>query len=185
VFAHVPKTGGNYVRRFVDRHFEVVWTSGLGDQPQYHVAYDSLPPEYSHLPAVSFVRNPWDYYVSQWAWLVEHGRDSRAAQAARRSFDDFLQLNMARDWGGYARVFADITRGTEVRRYERLSEELLSFFHEHDVPTTPELERDLLTSPRVNVSEHGTYQKYYGDESRALVADACRDIIETYGYTFD
>jgi hypothetical protein len=55
----------------------------------------------------------------------------------------------------------------------------------HDVPTTPELERDLLTSPRVNASEHGPYQKYYDDETRELVTGQCHDIIETYGYTFE
>ena len=94
-------------------------------------------------------------------------------------------MGTARSRGGYAWLFAEITRGTEVRRYERLREELLSFLEKNEVPTTPELERDLLTSPRVNTSERGAYQEYYDDDTRELVANHCREIIETYGYTFE
>jgi hypothetical protein len=185
VYVHVPKTGGNFVRAFARRHFEIVWTSDLPDSPMQHIPYDSLDPEYRDLPAVSFVRNPWAYYVSQWAWILEHGNQSRMAIAARQSFKEFVRMGVAKQRGGYAAVFASITRGTEVGRYEHLPEELLSFFERHEVPTTPELERDLLTSPRINASEHAPYQTYYDDETRELVAGQCREIIDTFGYTFE
>jgi hypothetical protein len=186
VYVHVPKTGGNFVRDFAGRHFEIVWTSERPDTPALHVAYDSLPPEYRDLPALSYVRNPWAYYVSQWAWLLENGNKSRMAEAARRSFKEFVQTGVAKKHGGgYAARFAAITRGTEVGCYERLPEELLSFFERHEIPTTPELVRDLVTSPRVNTSEHAPYQTYYDDETRALVAGQCWEIIETFGYTFE
>jgi hypothetical protein len=106
------------------------------------------------------------------------------AEAAREGFEEYVRTGTSRTSGGYGAMFAKITRGTDVRRYEHLSEELLSFFKENEVPTTPELERDLLTVPRVNASERGAYQKYYDDETRELVARQCREIIETYGYTF-
>jgi hypothetical protein len=185
VFVHVPKTGGNFVRTFAGRHFEILWTSDLPGKSQQHVAYDELPPEYRELPAVSFVRNPWDHYVSQWGWLLKHGKESRAAKAARSGFDEFVRMSTARPRGGYASLFAEITQGTDVRRYERLREELLAFLEENEIPTTPALERDLLTSPRVNPSDRGAYQTYYDDETRELVAGQCREIIETFGYTFE
>jgi hypothetical protein len=186
VYAHVPKTGGNFVRDFAGRHFEIVWDSDGPGRSMLHVPYATLPPEYRDLPALSFVRNPWAYYVSQWAWLLEHGDKSRMAQAAKRGFEEYVRAGAGRnDGGGYAAVFAGITRGTEVGRYERLADELHSFFKRHEIPTTPELERDLFTSPRVNASEHGAYQQYYDDETRQLVAGDCREIIETFGYTFE
>jgi hypothetical protein len=185
VYVHVPKTGGNFMRDFAKRHFEIIWTSDLPGTQMQHVPYDTLPPEYTDLPAISFVRNPWDYYVSQWAWLIEHGHESRMAQAARRSFKEFVQTGVAKTGGGYATSFAGITRGTEVGRYERLHDELLSFFKRHDIPIEPELERDLLESPRINASEHRDYRSYYDDETRGFVAAECWEIIETYGYTFD
>jgi hypothetical protein len=108
------------------------------------------------------------------------------AQAARRSFKDFVRTGVEKqNGGGYAAVFAEITRGTEVGRYERLPEELLALFQRHDIPLAPELERDLLMSPRVNASQHGPYEEYYDDDTRALVAGQCRQIIETYGYKFE
>jgi hypothetical protein len=185
VYVHVPKTGGNFVRDVAARHFEIVWTSEIPGDPRQHVPYESVPPEYGDLPAISFVRNPWSHYVSHWAWMVEHGDRSRMAKIAKRSFKEFLQAGVAKQGGGYSRVFAQMTRGTEVGRYEEMPEEFLSFFARHDVPTTPELEQDLATSPRVNASEHVSYQKYYNDETRELVAAECREIIETFGYTFD
>src|SRR5690242_6247875 len=150
------------MRDFAKRHFEILWTSDLPGRPtQQHVPYDTLPPEYADLPAISFVRNPWDYYVSQWAWMLEHGKESRAAHVARRSFKEFVQMGIGKPRGGFATVFAGITRGTEVGRYEQLHEELLSFFQRHDVPNTPELARDLRSAPRINASEHRDYRDYY------------------------
>ena len=82
VYVHVPKTGGNFVRKVAERHFEIVWTSAIGDDPRQHVPYSSVPSEYAELPAISFVRNPWSHYVSHWAWILEHGEKSRMAKIA-------------------------------------------------------------------------------------------------------
>jgi hypothetical protein len=108
---------------------------------------------------------------------------SPMAKAAKRGFDDFVRTGVAQR-GGYPDTFATMSRGTEVRRFEGLPQELLSFFEQHEIPTTPQLERDILTSPAANPTEHGPYQRYYDDETRELVAIKCREIIESYGYCF-
>jgi hypothetical protein len=39
--------------------------------------------------------------------------------------------------------------------------------------------------PHENASEHGAWRSYYTDETAALVAEAYRDDIEMFGYSFE
>jgi hypothetical protein len=185
VYVHVPKTGGYFVRDVAARHFEIVWSAEQfpGD-PRIHAAYETLPAEYRHLPAISFVRNPWAWYVSSWAWMRARDTErSPMGRAAKNGFKSFVQTGVAQA-GGYPATFARISHGTETGRFERMQQELLSFFERQGIPTTHELERDLVTSLPVNTSDHGPYRDYYDDETRELVAVKCREIVETFGYTF-
>ena len=62
VFLHLHKSGGTFVNECLLRF--VPGTRQLG----YHLPYSSLPPDLSHLPVLGFVRSPWSYYVSWYAF---------------------------------------------------------------------------------------------------------------------
>ena len=88
VFLHVPKTGGLFVKEICGRFLPPDWfvPNTLHD----HNGLQAIPPEYGHLPILSFVRNPWDWYVSwfhyatqdlprpSWLWsaFLDGGRSS-------------------------------------------------------------------------------------------------------------
>jgi tetratricopeptide (TPR) repeat protein len=62
VFVHMHKTGGQTINRLI--------TECIADHSVvgYHYPIAELPDEASHLPIVGIVRNPWDWYVSWYAF---------------------------------------------------------------------------------------------------------------------
>jgi hypothetical protein len=180
VFVHVRKTGGITIDEACRAHFPVLhWT------PERHEPYSDVPREYADLPAVSFVRNPWDWYVSTWAWMVEHGGGTPMAKAARAGFDDFIRLAYQRAAAGrgMAQMFEEVSRGTDVEKFEGLADNFIAFLRRHSIPVPSGLSRDLKTI-RLNESERGPYETYYDEVTREMVAEATASIIERFGYRF-
>ena len=62
VFLHLHKSGGTFVNECLLRF--VPGARQLG----YHLPYAALPPGLSQLPVLGFVRSPWSYYVSWYAF---------------------------------------------------------------------------------------------------------------------
>src|SRR4249920_1133486 len=58
VFVHLPRSGGTFVSEVIGKFFPSAHEIG------YHLPRSLLPKEYSHLPVLGAVRNPWDFYVS-------------------------------------------------------------------------------------------------------------------------
>lgn len=58
VFVHLPRTGGTFVTDMIMKFFPSAREIG------YHLPRALLPKEYSHLPVLGTVRNPWEFYVS-------------------------------------------------------------------------------------------------------------------------
>jgi len=69
VFLHLPRAGGTFVYDVVRKFFPSAREIG------YHFPRELLPGEYSHLPVLGTVRNPWEFYVS---WY-EHVRPRNTA----------------------------------------------------------------------------------------------------------
>ena len=57
VFVHLPRAGGTFVSEIIRKFFPA---REIG----YHLPRVLLPREYSHLPVLGTVRNPWEFYAS-------------------------------------------------------------------------------------------------------------------------
>jgi hypothetical protein len=81
VFLHLPRAGGTFVYEVVRKFFPSAREIG------YHFPRELLPREYSQLPVLGVVRNPWEFYVSWYehvrprntasilfSWLSEDGK---------------------------------------------------------------------------------------------------------------
>ncbi len=81
VFVHLPRSGGTFVSEVIRKFFPSAHEIG------YHFPRELLPREYSHLPVLGTVRNPWEFYVSWYhhvwprdaasvlvSWMSENGR---------------------------------------------------------------------------------------------------------------
>ena len=200
VFVHIPKTAGMsmYAALGVDRGFG---HRRLCD----HADTDGLF-------SFGFVRNPWDRLVSVYHYLRVGGRGNEADLAAQAAvadadtFDSFvvdlaeyqrrLSEVPARGWGVPVAGSAD----PDDRRYPHLLPQT-TWTHESRanpvldfVGRYEQLERDVRTVgdrlgvPLVlgeeNTSTRGDYPAYFGQTTRAIVAEAYRDDIEAFGYRF-
>ena len=63
VFVHLPRSGGTFVSDVIKKFFPSAHEIG------YHLPRAVLPTEYSHLPVLGAVRNPWEFYAS---WYYHH-----------------------------------------------------------------------------------------------------------------
>jgi hypothetical protein len=60
VYIHTSRTAGTFLNKLILEHMP-------GAQMiQYHGHLRDLPGDFSHLPVIGFVRNPWDWYVSMY-----------------------------------------------------------------------------------------------------------------------
>ncbi|MCZ6723790.1 MAG: aspartyl/asparaginyl beta-hydroxylase domain-containing protein [Gammaproteobacteria bacterium] len=62
VFIHMHKTGGQSLGHMIEQCIPGFQHIG------YHYPYHLLPSQYSDLPVVGMVRNPWDWYISWYAF---------------------------------------------------------------------------------------------------------------------
>ena len=58
VFVHLPRSGGTFISEVIRKFFPSTHEIG------YHLPRALLPKEFSHLPVLGTVRNPWEFYVS-------------------------------------------------------------------------------------------------------------------------
>lgn len=65
LFIHLHKTGGQFVNRLLLQHYPQARAVG------YHLPRSEAPAELKRLPAFAFMRNPWDWYVSWYAFNAE------------------------------------------------------------------------------------------------------------------
>nr|VFJ51828.1 MAG: Sulfotransferase family protein [Candidatus Kentron sp. FW] len=152
-------------------------------------ARKELPGEiYDGFYKFAFVRNPWDWQVSMYHFILkETDHVSHATVKSMDSFEEYLawvidskkspyakgatkfQKDMIVDEKG--RIIVDF-----VGRYENLAEDF------QKVCRTVGIEASL---PRINQSVHQDYRAYYNDGTREMVAEYFKKDIELFGYTFD
>lgn len=60
VYIHTSRTGGTFLNKLIMEHVPGA------RMIQYHGHLADLPEDYTHLPVIGFVRNPWDWYVSMY-----------------------------------------------------------------------------------------------------------------------
>lgn len=88
VFIHIPKTAGRFCRQQIVEHAgPVLYRGGL------HEPLSRLPVGFGHLPVITFVRNPWDWYVSWYYHMQSYGGfNPLFASAVRCGHTDFTTV---------------------------------------------------------------------------------------------
>ncbi len=207
LFIHAPKTGGTALSLALEsrsmkddimlgdtpkalrrrRRVKGVQSSGrLWKHSMLSDLYGLITPEeVDRLFIFTLVRNPWDRMVSYYHWLQDQSFDHPA-----------VALSKALEFRGFAAhpQILNSIHSAPYRRYvtDRDGRERCDLFLrlEHVDTDLAALEAHLgfAVSPlsRVNASTRGRdYRPYYDDATRRLVARACAEDIERFGYRFD
>lgn len=91
VFVHIPKTGGDFIRRICLRHLpaDSIVAHGIAK----HGPDVEIPEEHRGLPRFALVRNPWDWHVSWYHYLLGSGRPDEHRNRVREINPWFVELS--------------------------------------------------------------------------------------------
>ncbi len=207
VMLHVPKTGGTWVSRSVLPAAPVDWNVTLV-LPKHNVIAN-IPEEHSRLPVVAFVRNPWEWYVSWWAFQqvyffdAEHNDGSGKWSLGLSSEDPERAARwraLADQGGGFREALPmmveheNCTRWFQavigldsssllIGRHERLADDLRGIITRTAGGIPEAVETAISTAPPIWTSKHDAWRSYYDAASVRLVAEADGQIAEKFGYT--
>ena len=198
IFVHIPKTGGSSIEDVLwpgERTEAQLWQGMVG---RYHNKYQTGGLQ--HLLATqirdevgaqrfgecfrfSFVRNPWDRAVSQYAYMLQkkYLRDF----IGMKEDDDFprylslIQEHRHVQWMPQVEFLFDRSGDSLVDfvgHFERLREDAAVVFERLNVQCA-EL-------PYSRASTHGPYAYYYDSEAKRIIERLYGADIERFGYKF-
>ncbi len=126
----------------------------------------------------SFVRNPWDWQVSLYHYILDHpencGHEETKKMGSFRNFVfsreklTFTQTSCLVDESG--NLLVDF-----VGKFENLDQDFQSICHKVGISAS---------LPHINKSKRTDYQDYYDAETRDLTSRLYAEDIERFGYTF-
>lgn len=73
VYIHLHRTGGSFVKELIFKKFPQAFPDAK--EIGYHFPLASLPKAYCNKPVFGFIRNPWDWYVSWYAFNTPNPRN--------------------------------------------------------------------------------------------------------------
>lgn len=142
------------------------------------------PEEYDRFFKFAFVRNPWDWQVSQYRYMMQKESHFQHEQVkAMSSFEDFLEwrlndkLVLQKDFvtDNDGKLIVDF-----IGKYENLNQDFDTICSKIGIDAS---------LPYLNTSRDKTqstsYREYYSDRAIELVAQYCQPDIELFGYSFD
>jgi len=202
LFVHIQKTGGSSITRALEAKISDLQNfRGMHDHASW--ARSHLVEEWPNLYKVAFVRNPWDRLVSwytmiaqqatslswyQRLWKKDYNRLWQYVHSNSNSFEEFLYhcTDTIDDIDGKKSfVYSQADYITDehgelivdfVGRFENIQHDAHAVFSK--------LGMGHLNLPHINRSNHDSYQKYYNDQTRRLVAERFAKDIDMFGYEF-
>lgn len=205
VFVHIPKTGGTSVALALESRAmkdDIL----LGDTPKArrrrrrlagaktrgrlwkHATLADIDglidaETLAGLFAFTLVRNPWDRLVSYYHWLRDQSFEHHAvALAASADFTTFVSHPAT------LAAFRAAPASHYMRRADGVEQCHAYIRIEHFAEDAELLERHLgfqMSLPHVNRSRRdGDFRGYYSAATRDLIAEACAEDIERFGYRF-
>ena len=196
IFIHIYKTAGisvmtsllPYTSRYpflpVVRHKLSYYFKSLQKYPLHTTAHDLIADigeeAYSSFFSFSFVRNPWDWQVSLYNYMLsreDHFQHEFVNSFA--NFDEYVEWrckNEVRFQKDFIYSDNDDLLVSFVGKFENLEKDFRKICEEIGV---------FPTLPRLNISNAEPYQSYYSKKSIGLIKETFRPDIETFDYEFE
>jgi len=202
MYIHVFRTGGFMVQGVLRKVPGLVMVS---DRPTEHLTYRQMTKgcvqqRMANPPAMVFVRNPFDWYVSMWCWV-----NMAANMPPAPNFPEYLKAVGEARFGatGAGRNYSKLTdhwrdmgadAATWTGRFEHLEEDFIVIMLEAmpDLVDEEMLIGLMAKEPIHHPSKHpktgkhpGAYQQYYDAGTQALVEEWDGELLKRFGYSFE
>jgi hypothetical protein len=199
IFVHIPKTGGSSVEDviwpgertevdlwmgFVSRYRNKYQTGGLQHLLARQIRQEVGGDIFDSYFKFTFVRNPWDRAVSQFASMRDRP-DLREliGIGSHASFSEYLHLTERHrhvQWERQVEFLRDENRRSLVDfvgRFESLERDARVVFERLGIRCS--------RFPHRNRSKHRHYRKYFDHCSREWIRSRYREDVEAFGYEFE
>jgi hypothetical protein len=127
----------------------------------------------------SFVRNPWDWQVSLYFYMLQNPKHKQHEIINRMSFEEYV----------YWRVDEDLHLQKEflVNEDNQVVADFVGRFEhlEKDFSVLCDYLSIKAELPHHNPSRHQDYRSYYSTETREIISEAFQEDIKLFGYSFD
>jgi len=187
IFIKTRKTAGSSIEKYLTNYLgpdDICTGSEQDGTPRKnttvtsgHKGYNFFRKKFSSIVNDYFLfaveRNPWDKMVSHYYWAQKNGN-----WRTREGFDNFIfrHCDKYNDWDKYTNLDGSIIVDKLVK-YENLHKEFLAL----PIPYNNEL---LHTFVKSDTSREKDYTKMYNEETKNIVANTFRNVIEHFSYTF-
>lgn len=210
IFFHVTKAAGTSVKNALQEyaqepeHFKIkrppktvdgkpnpfyeMWEASLWHAKAREVKKHLTEEVYNKFYKFAFVRNPWDWQVSYYHFILKETTHIRyeLVKSMKGGFEEYLEWVIATKNPfpkGATKLQKDIITDYDgklivdfIGRYETLAE---------DFDRVSQMLNLNVSLPHLNSSSHRDYRTYYNDRTKKLVEDYFQEDIELFGYTFD
>lgn len=196
LFIHIPKTAGRSIQHVLQPYGVTDYFGYSRGLEKYIQARRQFPPHLSYIGAANlltvdlscfykftFVRNPWDRYVSMYEYFRKDTKHAMHLRCMTCSFDDFIEDVIARraTFDTKSQIeYVVPPAGMEPVNFIGKVENIENDFS--IVCRTLDIECAVL--PKLNSTDHKHYKSYYDDSLKRKVEVFCRPDIEMFGYTF-
>ena len=184
IFIHIPKTAGKSIELALGADLRKLHRS------RTHIKHGTplewrYPKHWEKYFTFTFVRNPWDRFVS--AYFCDWGMLRRNPLPRRRiiarlgsvGFKDFVKHHSDHyEWSRFYKSQMDwiVSNYDFIGRFENLQEDFNVVCDKIGIP-----QQEL---PHKNKTNHKHYTEYYDDETREIIANWSAGEIEMFGYEF-
>lgn len=165
-----------------------MWESSLWHAKAREVKKEMPEGEYNNFYKFAFIRNPWDWHVSYYHFILKETSHIRhqLVKSMTGGFEEYLewvistknpfpkgatklQKEIITDYDG--KIIVDF-----IGRYETLAKDFNYICNSLSIDAS---------LPHLNKSAHRDYRLYYTDKTKRIVEEFFYEDIELFGYTFD
>ena len=180
IFLHIPKTGGTSIEKYIKPYcFRV----GHHHLPAKRMEKRLGPQKFNQYFKFTFVRNPWDKYVSEYKWYTNKKfrwpRKREKKFYRKMTFKEFLKKfdpDDAPHAFSYSQMIGDFKNFDFIGRFESIEEDFREICHSTGMPKCRLKHEHQIKGPH--------YTEYYDDEAKQIVAEKYARDIEYFGYEF-
>lgn len=197
VFIHIYKTAGTSIKRVLRQYAMEPWQHSAnsvlkrigvrqfkpGDRGDHDKASDLIGEmgrrEFDQLFSFAFVRNPWDWELSHYRYILKMPKHDLHQQVKQLSgFSDYIRFRCDRRFHTQESFLLHDGKPVVdfVGRFENLESDFRYVCRRIGIP---------FRLPSLNRTKKEDYQRHYDDQTRELVATTFANDIRRFGYRFD